>query len=131
MFAVSRSASSSMVLSCSKSAIARSLIEAAYVDDQRGRAVGQDRGATEEREPVAHTVEAFHDDVLLPSELVDHEPRPPSVALDHDDLRRSVGAHEPRLRQPHDLAELQERDDLIAQQHYVPLLRDEVVPLLQ
>src|SRR5690348_3682772 len=117
MFAVSRSASSSRVLSCSRSAIACSLIETADIDDQRGCAVGQDRCATEQGEPITHAVESLHHDVLLSRELIHHESRSPSIALDHDHLSRAIHAHERRLGKSDDLAELQQRHDLVAQHH--------------
>src|SRR6476660_767850 len=122
MFAVSRSASRSSLSSRSKSAIERSLVKTAYVHDQRRRAIGQNRGPAEQCESVAHTVESLHDDVLLTGELVDHESRDASVALDHDHLRDPVDADEPPLRQTYDLPELLQRHDLVAQQHHFPPL---------
>src|SRR5690348_12708212 len=86
MFATSRSASSCSAFRERMSSIGVPLKETAHVYDQRRGSVAEDRGPTEQREPVLHAVELLDDDLLLTDQRVDHECRASFRHLDDDDL---------------------------------------------
>ena len=94
MFATSRRASSCIgfrLNECRPCALP--LKETAHVEDQRRDSVAEDRGPTEQREPVLHAVELLDDDLLLTDQL---HPPPAPRAAPPPRRRRPVPGHASR-----------------------------------
>src|SRR5690606_29714256 len=94
----------------------RSLHEAPDIHDERRSAVGEYRGAAEQRHGIPYRIELLHYDVLLPRELVHHETRAALPHLEDDYLPRFVA----RPRQLHQIVESDEREDVVAHGHHLP-----------
>src|SRR5215208_4896949 len=86
MFATSRRASSCSAFRERMSSIGVPLKETAHVYDQRWGSVTENRGPTEQREPVLHAVELLDDDLLLADQRIHHQRRAPLRHFDDDDL---------------------------------------------
>src|SRR5215217_4913043 len=86
MFATSRRASSCSAFRERMSSIGVPLKETAHVNDQRRGSVAEDRGPTEQREPVLHAIELLDDDLLLTDQRIHHHRGAPLRHLDDDDL---------------------------------------------
>src|SRR5512133_1415812 len=86
MFATSRRASSCSAFRERMSSMGVPLKETAHVYDQRRCPAAEDRGPTEQREPVLHAIELLDDDLLLTDQRIDHQRRSPFRHLDDDDL---------------------------------------------
>src|SRR4029453_2253941 len=93
MFATSRRASICIGFRLNISFIALPSQETRCLEDQRGHAIAQDRGAAEKRRPAAAAVDRLHHDLLLPAQLIHDEARPPVCHLQYDDLTPLLVAH--------------------------------------
>src|SRR6185437_9013530 len=116
MFAVSRNASSCRSFNASRSAMPVPSEKAAHVHDQRRRTVAEDRRTTEQRQALTSRIELLDHVVLLPGELVHHEPCTPLAHLEHDDLMARTRPVRPDAKQ---LVEANERQHVIPQQHHL------------
>src|SRR5215203_6111435 len=121
MFATSRRASSCSAFRERMSSMGVPLKKTAHVNDQRRGSVAEDRGPTEQREPVLHAVELLDDDLLLTDQRVHHQSRAPLRHLDDDDLlqaTRRLALVVQQLPQPD-----QRQHFLADHQHLAPLER--------
>src|SRR5215218_222392 len=121
MFATSRRASSCSAFRERMSSMGVPLKETAHVYDQRGCSVAENRGPTEQREPVLHAVEQLDDDLLLADQRIDHQRRAPLSHLDDDDLFHATRRFTLVVQQ---LPQPDHRQHVLADhQHFAPLQR--------
>src|SRR5581483_3736363 len=128
MFATSRNASSWIAFNERMSSISGPLEKTAHIDDQGRRAVAKNRGAGEQVEPAAHSVELLHHDFLLTGELVDHHGHLFIPQLDHDRLLGVLVTDRPANPwQADDVAEPHQwHDDFAEDEHRFALQRRDV-----
>src|SRR5688572_869248 len=121
MFATSRSASSCSAFRDRMSSIGVPLKKTAHVDDQRWCSVAEDRGATEQGQPVLHAIELLDDDLLLADQRIHHQRGAPLRHLDDDHLLQATLRLALEVQQ---VPQADQRQDLIPDhQHLAPLQR--------
>ena len=96
------------------------LKEAAHVDDERRRAVAEDRRAAEEPGASRGASYCFTTISSCPSELVHHESGAAVAEVDHDDLLGSIAARVPYGGSPTSVAQAEQRQHLVARATCLP-----------